>query len=270
MMEHFPEFAGQYDRMSGIKRADVARIAILHVLGGVYADIDVEAVRCLDGLLGAAARVRAGVLLGEENFVHSVLLEQRSTWLVSNAVMAGVREHPFWHQALHEIFRNAWCGDDPVQCTGPRLVDRLSWEHTRRNPTCTWHGTGRGCIVRLPFPYFSPNVAQWNAPAMLRECREHDGPTAWHQRHERRMLVRRACRGLEHALKQPAALQSARTHAVHHWQCSWCRQDASMRQTIPLREILWEVGNESGRGGIGARAFSGGSSLHVPFGSAAN
>lgn len=246
VMQHFPQFAEEYDRMSGIKRADVARIAILHVFGGVYADIDVEATRPLDSLLEAAEQVGAGVLLGEENFVHSVLLEQRSEWLVSNAVMAGSKGHAFWLQALREIFQNVWCGEDPVQCTGPRLVDRLSWEHVRRHPACPRRGSELGCLVRLPFAYFSPNIARWNAHNMIRECRYQGSAVTWSSgRGKRGTLVQRACRSLQNALDFPSALQSEQTYAVHHWQCSWCRKDSTMEHTVPLCEIEWQVGNES-------------------------
>ena len=34
----------------------------------------------------------------------------RSTWLVSNAVMASSAGHPFWLDALREIFTNTWQG----------------------------------------------------------------------------------------------------------------------------------------------------------------
>lgn len=42
-----------------------------------------------------------------------------------------------------------------------------------------------------------------------------------------RRMTLHACRFLEQAMSYPAALQSYRTFAIHHWQCSWCRQDAS-------------------------------------------
>lgn len=241
MRQKFPRFVHEYEDMSGIKRADVARIAILHSEGGVYSDIDVEAVSSFEPLLIAAERVRQGVLLGEENFVHSVLLEQRSPWLVSNAVMAGSQGHPFWLAALKDIFSQSWCGDDPVQCTGPRLVDRLSWEYVYRNPSCGLYG----CIARLPFDYFSPHIAQWNAQTMVRECSHQEARGLHFPKVRRGRLATRACRSLEHALQYPAALRTSSTFAVHHWQCSWCRQDESMSQTMPLSEILWRVGNES-------------------------
>lgn len=240
--EHFPKYLREYDRMSGIKRADVIRIIVLYVQGGVYADIDVEAVSPLGPLLAAALAVRAGVLLGEENFVHSVLLEHKSTWLVSNAVMASAPGHPFWLDALREIFSNTWCGDDPVQCTGPRLIDRLSWEYLRRKPDCGTHG----CIVRLPYTYFSPDIARWNAQNMKKECRLQGGETYYYsKRKTQTRLVLRACRSLEQTLAYPAALRTKRTYAVHHWQCSWCREDESLRGTVQMNEVIWKVGNET-------------------------
>lgn len=240
--EHFPKYIRDYDRMSGIKKADVIRIVALYVQGGVYADIDVEAVQSFGPLLSAALAARAGVILGEENFVHSVLLEQRSTWLVSNAVMASAAGHPFWLEALREIFSHTWCGDDPVQCTGPRLIDRLSWDYVRRSQSCGIYG----CLVRLPFDYFSPDIAFWNARNMAKECSLQGAETYWYTRKkQRRKLVLRACRGLEHSLSYPAALRTKHTFAVHHWQCSWCREDDSLRGTMQLDEVIWRVGNET-------------------------
>jgi len=246
MTENFPHYSKEFDRMSGIKRADVARIAILFVIGGVYADIDVEAARSFDGLLEAAQDIGAGVLLGEENFVHTVLLEQKSSWLVSNAVMASSRGHPFWLQALEEIFRNTWCGEDPVQCTGPRLVDRLSWEYIRRHPSCPRTTASHGCLVRLPFVYFSPNIARWNAGNMARECTGHrEAFSTYSYRSRKPSRIRRACKSLEMTLSYPAVFQSKHTFAIHHWQCSWCRKDASLESVMPIHAIIWSVGNES-------------------------
>lgn len=141
---------------------------------------------------------------------------------------------------MRVIFQNTYCGDDPVQCTGPRLIDRLSWEHMMKNPAC---GPVFGCIVRLPFAYFSPNIARWNAGNMVKKCRvDFDYPDA----RRRRTKELHACRALEKALQYPEALQSPRqTYAVHHWQCSWCRQDDTLRRSVPIHEVYWLAGNIS-------------------------
>ncbi|CAK9001647.1 unnamed protein product [Durusdinium trenchii] len=230
--------------MSGIKRADVARLVALSVYGGVYADIDVEATRSLEPLLHAAEATNAAVLLGEENLVHSVLLEHKAEPLVSNAVMIGAAGHPFWEEVLQEIFSRSWCGEDPVQCTGPRIVDRVSWEHLRRNPAC--HKSG--CVLRLRYDYFSPNIALWNAGNMVKECRPRDRYSRWSwgsTSKEKERMVTDACRSLSRALDRPTALHSNRTFAVHHWQCSWCREDEALRKSVSLAEIVWAVMNES-------------------------
>lgn len=238
--ERFPQYGAAFDDMSGIKQADAARVVALYTYGGVYADIDVEATRCFDDLLEASAAVRAGVLLGEENAVHTVLLERRlSEVFVSNAVMASAPGHPFWLRVLSEIFtKSRSCGTDPVLCTGPRLIDRLSLDHVRQKAAC-----GRwGCVVRLPFEYFSPHIAHWNAGAMTRSCRELLGK---HIDSRHSAVAQAACQRLERALVYPGALRSKETFAVHHWQCSWCRSDPAFLQTIPLRAVLWRAGNES-------------------------
>lgn len=230
----FPQHALAFEEMSGIKRADVARIVALYAYGGVYADIDVEAARCFDPLIQAAQNARMGVLLGEENIVHTVLLEKRlSGQLVSNAVMASAPHHPFWLEVLREIFQRS-CGSDPVQCTGPRLIDRMSLSHS----SCR-----RGCVARLPFDYFSPHLARWNAASMTTSCRDLLGDGQLLQNH--RQALRFACASLEASLRNDAALRSSSTFAVHRWQCSWCREDVGMRAAMPLREIIFEVGNES-------------------------
>ncbi|OLP91744.1 hypothetical protein AK812_SmicGene26531 [Symbiodinium microadriaticum] len=51
-------------------------------------------------------------------------------------------------------------------------------------------------------------------------------------------LVREACRSLDLTLASPTALHSGRTYAVHHWQCSWCRDDEELRREVPLAELL--------------------------------
>lgn len=103
----FPQHARAFEEMSGIKRADVLRLAVLYAYGGVYADIDVEALRPMDPLLVAAQRARQSVLLGEENVVHTVLLEKRlSKQLVSNAVMASAPRQAFWAKVIQEIFQH--------------------------------------------------------------------------------------------------------------------------------------------------------------------
>eukprot|EP00434_Breviolum_minutum_P039918 symbB.v1.2.035460.t1/scaffold4779.1/size34930/1 len=235
MWDVFPQHAPAFEEMSGIKRADISRIVALYAYGGVYADIDVEATKCFDPLLRAAHNARMAVLLGEENIVHTVLLEKRlSGRLVSNAVMASAPQHPFWLEVLREIFQRS-CGSDPVLCTGPRLIDRMSLLHS----SCR-----RGCVARLPFDYFSPNLARWNAASMTSSCRDlFADPGQLLPNH--RQALRFACASLEALLRDEAALHSGSTFAVHRWQCSWCREDVSMRATMPLREIIFEVGNAS-------------------------
>ncbi|CAK9036610.1 unnamed protein product [Durusdinium trenchii] len=227
MRDVFPQYAPAFEVMSGIKRADVARIAALYAYGGVYADIDVEATRCFDPLLQAAQNAHVAVLLGEENIVHTVLLEKRlSGHLVSNAVMASAPGHPFWRGVLSEIFQRS-CGHDPVQCTGPRLVDRVSKQHL----SCS-----SGCVARLPFDYFSPQLARWNVASMTKSCSELFGEPAKLLPNHRKAL-HFACTSLDAALRDDAALYTESTFAVHRVGNVAGAERSAMKRSTPLRDF---------------------------------
>ena len=130
------------------------------------------------------------------------------------------------------------CGTDPVQCTGPRLLDRMS--RSAR-------------VARLPYDFFSPQLAHWNAGAMAKSCRRlfagelqprHRQAAQESGRVPRQVLLD-ACGAFEAAVRDPAALYTSRTFAVHRWQCSWCREDATMLASVALRDVVFQVGNES-------------------------
>eukprot|EP00913_Durusdinium_trenchii_P007287 g6849.t1 len=159
--------------------------------------------------------------------------------------MASAPGHPFWRGVLSEIFQRS-CGHDPVQCTGPRLVDRVSKQHL----SCS-----SGCVARLPFDYFSPQLARWNVASMTKSCSELFGEPAKLLPNHRKAL-HFACTSLDAALRDDAALYTESTFAVHRWQCSWCREDHSMQATMPLRELLFEVGNETEYAAEGFRQSS--------------
>mmetsp|Transcript_43340 Transcript_43340/g.114288 ORF Transcript_43340/g.114288 Transcript_43340/m.114288 type:complete len:388 (+) Transcript_43340:3054-4217(+) len=248
---HFPEFHKAYESLSGIKKADVARLVMLYVHGGVYVDMDVECRYPLDGILCAAQTVAAGAVLGEENDIHAVLLENRDAGsLVSNAVMISQRRHPFFLKAIHEIFEAPWCGSDPVQCSGPRLIERLTSEYRDsgdshpRVAELQSNGT-HSKLLRLPFEFFSPNIAMWNSATMQKACRSSGAHLDTSRGGVRETRKSQICRMLDRALRNPDALQTNLSYLVHHWQCSWCRNDPDLEQTRSIREVLFELGNAS-------------------------
>ena len=118
--DEYPHLAEQYfGYPRAIQRADLGRYLVLRSHGGVYADLDAEALRSFDALLQQDRPI-----LAEEPRSH--LAEKPAvvrglTRIVSNAVMASPAGHPFWDEVIDLSVR---CRHalDPLDSTGPFLL----------------------------------------------------------------------------------------------------------------------------------------------------
>lgn len=95
--EHYPQFAAFYQKLSpSILKADFVRMAYLHHLGGLYVDLDFEALRPLDALLD-----QSQIVVGREpNGAGSFL---RGHDYIVNALIASPAGHPVWLEIMQTI-----------------------------------------------------------------------------------------------------------------------------------------------------------------------
>lgn len=112
-----PELLATYDgypRM--IQRADAFRCLVLHRLGGVYADLDVEPLRPIDGLFDWPAFV------GVEPFEHvaSDRIHAGLPFLFSNAFMGAIPGHPLF--ALVAGLLPQLADQETFFATGPSML----------------------------------------------------------------------------------------------------------------------------------------------------
>jgi len=119
--QEYPHLAEQYfGYPRAIQRADLGRYLVLHHQGGVYADLDAEALRSFDVLLQ-----QDRPLFAEEPRSHlaekPAIVRGLTARIVSNAVMVSPARHPFWDVAidLAVLCRHAL---DPLDATGPFLL----------------------------------------------------------------------------------------------------------------------------------------------------
>ncbi|MBA6438272.1 glycosyltransferase [Streptomyces sp. GMR22] len=119
----YPWFLPVYDGYpEPIMRADAVRYFLLDHFGGVYADLDFEALRPLDGLLEGRELV-----LGLEPEEHTRLLCARRAGLprvVGNAFLASRPGHPFWAHVHRELV-GAHTAPSPLDATGPFFLTRV-------------------------------------------------------------------------------------------------------------------------------------------------
>lgn len=116
--ELLPVFRGYADP---IARIDLARYLILRRFGGVYADLDFECLRPIDGLLEGRSFV-----VGQEPEEHGRLAKATERGLpriLCPSFLASVPGHPFWDHLLARLVEARHCGD-VLDATGPFLLTR--------------------------------------------------------------------------------------------------------------------------------------------------
>jgi mannosyltransferase OCH1-like enzyme len=126
--ERLPEFLPFYlSYPPGILRADIFRVVVLYIEGGVYADLDMECLRSLDELIAACGDNEWEMLLARDHPCHErTHYKGRAMWL--NAFMIAKPGAKFLRYVLDAIMRQAnttYDKTDPVQVTGPGLLTRI-------------------------------------------------------------------------------------------------------------------------------------------------
>lgn len=120
--QHYAWFLPIYDGYrEPIRRVDAARYFMLHRYGGVYVDLDFEALRPLDPLLA-----EHGLVLGHEPPEH--LLEEKPRErglgvLLGNAFLASRPGHPFWDHVFQRLIASCHA-EDTLDATGPFFLTR--------------------------------------------------------------------------------------------------------------------------------------------------
>jgi len=143
VVRHYPEYLALYDGYPlGIHRAELARYLILRHHGGLYVDLDFEALKPLDDLLAGAS-----LLFGLEPEAHAAREPVRArglTRIVCNALMASAPRHPFWDHFLPLVTATG-SETNVLDATGPFLLTRA----------CDTYPTS-GDIVFAPARLFYP------------------------------------------------------------------------------------------------------------------
>ena len=133
-----------------IMRADLGRYLLLREFGGVYADIDTQAIASFEPLLESKAPIFA-----YEPQSHASLEFIRArgfSSIVSNAIILSPADHPFWDHLL-QLIRRCRYAHNPLDATGP-IVLTAAIERAPSNAV--------PCI--LPAHVFSP-IDKFGVPA---------------------------------------------------------------------------------------------------------
>ena len=132
LKEHYPQYLDMYDDYSaGIFRGDAMRYFILYHYGGIYADLDIEALHSMDDLLD-----RHSCMLSYETYEHAYLLYNQTVPYIMNAIMACRPQHPFFEELFKTLPKTAH-SKAVLSATGPIFVTRVfsKYNKTRNGNT---------------------------------------------------------------------------------------------------------------------------------------
>jgi Glycosyltransferase sugar-binding region containing DXD motif len=191
--DEFPSLLDLYRSLPrAIHRADFARVLYLWRFGGLYVDLDIEALRSADELLDDHS-----CLLSCEPKIHAERLRGAEK-IVCNAAMASAPDHPFWENVIEEIGRRSTQGRrDPVWMTGPLCLQAAYEAHGARLGVALWDPD-----VFFPLPDLDSRSLQLS-------------------RRERQYYER----------MQASGCYPQRSVGVHHWAHTWIPMNP-VRQTV--------------------------------------
>ena len=122
-----PDFLSYYKSFPfDVQRWDAIRYLILYHIGGMYVDMDYECVQPLDVLLSGFT-----CCMGMEPTINSKIYNL--PMIVSNALMASTRKHPFMAAIIEDMKTNyyAYYGRI-VESTGPFMTTRVYQQFRRK------------------------------------------------------------------------------------------------------------------------------------------
>lgn len=124
----YPNFLSKFSALnSDIRRADIIRYFILYQFGGLYIDLDMEALQPINDII-----TNHYCMLSQEPREHAIILHKRTRGLISNALMLCRPKHPFMRFVI-KYFTETDVGVlnslTPELSTGLFVLDKLYREY---------------------------------------------------------------------------------------------------------------------------------------------
>lgn len=170
IVRSFPQYLMAYDAFErNIERVDFARYAIMHSIGGVYADLDMQCFYSFDKYLAHQSPV-----FGNEPIEHRDRLYQGRQYVICNALMISPPGQEVWIKIMDFIVSHYVAGQDPVYNTGPMALTKL-YESDKT--------AFAGCIILPSCDFYAQsdhmtNKTQQGILYVTRECNLDSAPPA--------------------------------------------------------------------------------------------
>ncbi|XP_059172624.1 uncharacterized protein LOC131953459 [Physella acuta] len=197
--DKYPHLLDIYDGyLEPIRRADALRYIILHEYGGLYIDMDMEA---LSSILPLA--LKYSCFIGQEPFEHPII-DTNFDKLLINALIGCRKGHPFMKKLIDNLpaYSILW---HYLDSTGPHFVTLLYRQYVNEPSNLE----AENAVYVTPSEYFYPEIDPAKLKYMFTKCSEVKKLTK---------LQVRACQNLKfkslpHNQFDPRTI----AFANHHW-----------------------------------------------------
>jgi len=246
----YPEYYFFYsDFEVTAERSDIFRYLVLDHHGGYYADMDMEPLQPMDGLVEVVRQPQC--MIGLEPEVHAILAYNKYH-VIGNAFMGSVPNHPLWKwlipQTIKRYFndRNPKDEKDATKITGPIALDNV----VQRNPEIT-----RTCVLLKPDVTGPAYDLSQNA---YERCQEILNKPQWQKtalEGEEENPYVRICKQVDQVGDENKAYPPE-AFAVHHWAHTWrAKPEEEKKPEDGLSGKSWNLGSLlGGKGSADAAA----------------
>ena len=236
MLKNFPSFIAMYDGYkSGIQRADAIRYFLLYKDGGLYSDLDFEALRPVQPFLESLGSGPV-CILGQEPHEHSHILYGIKTMLCNALMISSGGGHPFWLAVFLELLHRRHI--KTVRATGPKMLTAALKRYRSLRISNFFP-------VYVPPPeIFYPRFDDMNEELMAtcERILEKRGVafSSKHASDSPDTIRMRQCESLaqRHYMNNPNVVDRNTTIAVHHWMHLWLKSKEEMAwYKLDVRDI---------------------------------
>lgn len=206
-----------------IRRADALRYIVLYEYGGVYVDMDIEALSSINPLT-----LKYSCFIGQEPYEHPII-DTNFEQLLINALIGCRKGHPFMKLLVDNLlaFSIMW---HYLDSTGPHFVTMMYRQFQSQLPHPIDHKDG---IYVTPSEYFYPTIDPAKLHYMFKRCSEESKLT---------QLQVNACRNLKFkSLKENDYNPLSIAFANHHWFHTYLKTMSLSRRYHSIFDIVPRV-----------------------------
>lgn len=194
-----------------IRRADALRYIVLYEYGGLYVDMDMQAMTPIDPLV-----LKYSCFVGQEPYEHPIM-DSNFEQLVINAIIGCRKGHPFMEMMIDNLpsYFHMW---SYLDSTGPHYMTAIYHKYKSTLENSESDDEEENSVYVAPSEYFYPKIDPVKISMMQSKCQKLSSLSR---------LQLKACRNLKYKHSQDFNPMSI-AFTYHHWYHTYLTSEFSL------------------------------------------